>query len=127
MLVAFTPTAGVQMVIAGFLSWLLRANKATSVAVVWISNPITMVPMYWFSYRIGCAILALEPIGRTWWSDLATSPPRWWPAVVFYWSQFVEIAWPLWLGGLVVGLVCAYVTYYTVYHAIRYFRLRRRV
>lgn len=46
MLVAFTPTTGVQMVIAGFLSWLLRANKATSVAVVWISNPITMVPMY---------------------------------------------------------------------------------
>ena len=123
-LVAFTPTAGIQMVIAGFLSWLLRANKATSVAVVWISNPVTIVPMYWYSYRIGCAILTLEPIGHAWWAELATPPPGWWPAVTFYWSQFVEIAWPLWLGGVVVGLVCAYATYYTVYHAIRYARLR---
>ena len=125
MFVAFTPTVGVQMLFAGFLSWLLRANKAVSVAVVWISNPGTMLPIYWYCYRIGCAILALDPIGRPWWAELATPPHGWWSAVTFYWSRFVEIAGPLWLGSFVVGSICAYVTYYAAYHAIRYYRLQR--
>ena len=33
MFVAFTPTFGIQMVLAGFLCWLLRANKAVGIAV----------------------------------------------------------------------------------------------
>ena len=124
-LVAFTPTVGVQMLVAGFLSWLMRANKAVSVAVVWISNPATMIPIYWYCYRIGCAILALDPIGRHWWAELAAPPHGWWAAVKFYWSRFIEIAGPLWLGSFVVGSICGYVTYYAVYHAIRHYRLRR--
>ena len=125
MFVAFTPTFGVQMVLAGFLCWLLRANKAVGIAVVWISNPGTMLPIYWYCYRIGCAVLALDPIGSPWWTELATPPDGWWPAVKFYWSRFIEIAGPLWLGSLVVGAVCAYVTYYVVLHMIRYYRSRR--
>jgi len=124
MFVAFTPTVGVQMLIAGFLSWLLGANKALSVAVVWISNPGTMLPIYWYCYGVGCAILALEPIDRAWWGNLTTPPPGWWPAVTFYWSRFVEIAGPLWLGGCVVGLVCASTTYYLVYRSIQYYRTK---
>jgi uncharacterized protein (DUF2062 family) len=127
MFVAFTPTVGVQMVFAGFLSWLLRANKVVSVAVVWISNPGTMVPIYWYCYRIGCAVLALDPVGRPWWSDLAHPPDRWWPAVAFYWSRLMEIAGPLWLGSSIVGVICGYVTYYVVYHAIRYHRHQNTV
>ncbi len=125
MFVAFTPTVGVQMLIAGFLSWLLRANKAVSLAVVWISNPGTMVPIYWFCYRVGCAVLMLAPTKRDWWTDLASPPRGWWPAVTFYWSRFVEIAGPLWLGGCVVGFVCGWATYYGVYHSIRYYRSGR--
>ncbi len=124
--VAFTPTVGVQMLVAGFLSWLLRANKAVSVAVVWISNPGTMVPIYWYCYRVGCGVLTLDPIGQHWWNDLATPPDGWWPAVRFYWARFIEIAGPLWLGGFVVGFVCAWVTYYLVYHSISFYRRRRR-
>ncbi len=125
MFVAFTPTIGVQMLIAGFLSWVLRANKLVSMAVVWISNPATMLPIYWYCYHIGAAILTLEPIRRAWWGQLANPPPGWWPAVKFYWARFVHIAAPLWLGGCVVGLICAYATYYATYHTIRCYRIRR--
>ena len=125
MFVAFTPTVGIQMVIAGFLSWLLRANKAVSMAAVWISNPATLVPIYWYGYRIGCAVLALDPIGRAWWAELATPPTAWWPAVSFYWSRLLEVAVPLWLGGAIVGLVCGYASYSIVYQAVRLYRLRR--
>lgn len=124
--VAFTPTVGIQMVIAGFLSWLVRANKAVSMAVVWLSNPATMVPIYWYCYHIGCAILTLEPISREWWAGLADPPAEWLPAVSFYWSRLLQIAGPLWLGGTVVGLVCGYATYYVIYHLIFQYRLRRQ-
>ena len=124
MFVAFTPTVGVQMVVAGFLSWLLRANKAVSVAVVWISNPATMIPIYWYCYHIGCAILTLEPIDRVWWAGLTTPPEGWLPAVKFYWSQLVTIAGPLWLGGCVVGIVCGYGSYYAVLRLITTYRSR---
>ena len=70
---------GAQMILAGFLAWMFRANKAVSVAVVWISNPGTMLPIYWYCYRIGSAVLALDPIGRDWWGELAHPPPGWWP------------------------------------------------
>ena len=121
--VALTPTVGVQMVIAGFLSWLLRANKAVSVAVVWISNPGTMVPIYWYCYRIGCAVLRVEPIGHPWWSGLTAPPNGWWPAIHFYWSRLVEVAGPLWLGSFIAGGILAYFTYCAVYRVIRSYRL----
>ncbi|MCP4192313.1 MAG: DUF2062 domain-containing protein [Planctomycetaceae bacterium] len=122
--VAFTPTVGIQMLIAGFLSWLIGANKAVSVAVVWISNPGTMIPMYWYCYGIGCAILTLKPVDRSWWSELTAPPPGWWAAVSFYWSRFLGIAGPLWLGALIVGLVCGYATYYLALRTIEYYRRR---
>ena len=123
--VAFTPTVGLQMVIAGFLSWLLGANKAVSLPMVWISNPATLIPLYWYCYRIGCAILALDPIGHEWWEQLAMPPVGWWAKAHFYWSRFLEIAGPVWLGGCVVGFVCAYASYSIVYRMICYYRKHR--
>ena len=122
--VAFTPTVGFQMLIAGFLSWLINANKALAAATVWISNPGTLVPIYWYCYGIGCAVLATDPIGRGWWQNLAVPPAGWWPTVAFYWSQFVDIAAPLWLGGIAVGLVCGYAGYHALFHTVTYYRAR---
>ncbi len=126
MFVAFTPTVGAQMIIAGFLSWLLRANKAVSVAIVWISNPLTLIPMYWFCYRVGCFILREKP-DPGWWAELGAPPDGWWPAVSFYWTRFLEIATPLWLGCLVVGVVSGYALYYPVYHGVRIYRQRHGI
>jgi uncharacterized protein (DUF2062 family) len=44
--VAFTPTVGIQVIVL-FLTWLLCANKAISLPIVWLSNPATIVPIYW--------------------------------------------------------------------------------
>lgn len=42
-----------QMIPAAILALLLRANLILSVALVWISNPITMLPMMYGCYRLG--------------------------------------------------------------------------
>ncbi|MHB0959524.1 MAG: DUF2062 domain-containing protein [Pirellulaceae bacterium] len=123
--ILFTPTVGFQMMISLLLAWLLKANKAIGVAVVWISNPATMIPIFYPCYLVGRTMLFWEPVSNGWWRQLAQPPPGWWPAVIFYWSRLLEIALPLWLGGIVIGLLVAYPTYYALYYAICSYRMRR--
>ncbi|MGD2172649.1 MAG: DUF2062 domain-containing protein [Gammaproteobacteria bacterium] len=57
---AFIPVP-FQMVIAAAGAILLRANVLVAVPMVWISNPFTMGPLYYFCYLVGAQILQLEP------------------------------------------------------------------
>jgi uncharacterized protein (DUF2062 family) len=123
--VAFTPTVGFQMVITVFLAWLLKANKAVGLPIVWISNPATMVPIYYSCYYVGRSMLGWEPVGEQWWRRFSNPPPGWWPTISSYWSWLMEIATPLWLGSVVIGLLLAYPTYYLLFHIIRVYRIRR--
>lgn len=49
---AWIPTPG-QMMIAAAFALYFRANLPISVALVWITNPLTMTPMFYFAYRLG--------------------------------------------------------------------------
>jgi hypothetical protein len=122
---AFTPTFGFQMLLVVFFAWLLGANKAVGLPIVWISNPATMVLIYYPCYVVGRTLLGREPIRQQWWSELRNPPSGSWSAMEFYWSRLVEVATPLWLGCLVVAICLAIPTYYGVYHSIRLYRLRR--
>ena len=52
LLVAWIPTPG-QMLIAATLAFYFRANLPIAAALVWITNPLTMPPMFYFAYRVG--------------------------------------------------------------------------
>jgi uncharacterized protein len=123
--ITFTPTVGFQTPLVIFCAWLLRANKVIGLPILWISNPATMVPIYYGCYAVGRFVLQVDAIGRRWWNELYRPPDNWWDAVVFYWSRLLHIAGPLWLGSVIVGLLLAYPTYYAVYHAIVRYRLLR--
>lgn len=62
MFCAFIPVP-FQMVIAAVGSIWLRANVLVAVPTVWISNPFTMGPMFYFCYLLGVEMLGLEPEG----------------------------------------------------------------
>ncbi len=122
--VTFTPTIGFQMVLVLFLAWLLRANKAVGLPVVWLSNPATLVPIYWPCYSVGRWMLQTPAIGAGWWSSITHPPAGWAERVTFYWGRFAEVFWPLWVGGLAIGLVTGYVTYYLVNQMVRAYRMK---
>ncbi|CCQ11850.1 hypothetical protein PALB_27510 [Pseudoalteromonas luteoviolacea B = ATCC 29581] len=56
---AFIPVP-FQMVLAAALAIPCRVNLPISVALVWITNPLTMPPIFYVAYLVGAAVLGQE-------------------------------------------------------------------
>jgi len=53
---AFVPVP-LQMIFAAIGAIVLRVNLPISVTLVWITNPLTIPPIYYFAYKVGTWIL----------------------------------------------------------------------
>lgn len=106
-----------QMVIAAAGAIATRVNLPISVALVWITNPLTAPPMYYLSYLVGTWVLGQEANGF----DLD---------VWLDWHSWVDMIAPLFVGGFVCGAVCALIGYLSVqalwrWNLMRQIRQRR--
>lgn len=120
--VTWTPTIGLQMILTVALSWLLGANKLVGVPFVWISNPLTMVPIYGTNTVIGNWLIGGrgEP-----WRALARAVrlrAGFIERMQAWWEATWQIFWPLWTGSILVGLVLATITYFFVRRAVHLYR-----
>jgi uncharacterized protein (DUF2062 family) len=93
--IGFMPILG-QMFIAAAIAIFLRVNLPLSVMGVWISNPLTIAPLYFFVYKVGAWILQL-PIKQ---HNFILS----WE---WFTSEFLTLWKPFLLGSLVCGIVAA--------------------
>lgn len=115
---AFVPMP-FQMIPAAALAIVLRVNLPIAVALVWITNPVTMPPIYYFCYRIGAWLLdtPLDVVKfQISWEWLGTELLRVWK--------------PFLLGSLLVGTVCAAAGYFGMHalwrwHVIREWEKRK--
>ena len=99
---AFIPFP-LQMLVAALLSLWIHSNMALSVGLVWITNPLTIPPIFYFTYKLGCVMLDI-------------------PAADFN----IELSWqwltesmkffilPLLLGSLTAGTILASLSYVTI-------------
>ena len=55
--IAMTPTVGLQMTLVLVIHTLFRANRLAGLVMVYISNPFTLVPIYWLDYMVGSVVL----------------------------------------------------------------------
>lgn len=55
--IAFMPIP-FQMIVAAAFAVLVRVNIPISVTLVWITNPLTMAPIFYSAYLLGCQILS---------------------------------------------------------------------
>lgn len=93
--IAFIPMLA-QMLVAAFFAIWLRVNLPIAVACVWVTNPLTMPPIWFFTYKVGAKILDV-PL-RT--HDFAFS--------LEWLQQEISMIWqPLYVGSLVCGVVAA--------------------
>jgi len=89
-----------QSLLAALLAIATRCNLPLSVSLVWITNPITIPPMFYFAYRLGAWLLGIEV-------EVASINLSWeWVS-----GQFSVIAKPLLLGSLVCGWVAGITGY----------------
>jgi len=121
--VALTPTVGIQMILGAAVAHLLRANRALPVALAWISNPLTMGPLYYFNYRVGLLfITGDEAAGRAFVQTISrvslTHPEAWWDAIVLMAQELWGVAGVLWLGSLIVAGTAGLVAYPLVYRMV---------
>jgi hypothetical protein len=126
--VTWTPTIGLQMVLAFALASLCRANKFVGVPFVWISNPFTFIPIYLPNYLLGSVLLGgqystsrfLDAISRA-----SEFQGGWWPRVQAWWVAIGPIFLPLAIGSLIIGGILGTIAYFVSFYGIRAYRQRR--
>ena len=108
-----------QMLIASFLAIVSRCNLPVAFALVWITNPLTIPPMFYFSYRLGAWLLGTEV-------EITSIE------LSFSWLQANAsiIGYPLLFGSLVCGWVAGVSGFVIVrvlwrFHVIRRWRERK--
>ena len=90
---AFMPIP-MQMLLAAAMAVVLHANLPLSVVLVWISNPVTMPPIFYGAYKLGALLMDIPPrsIG------LDSSLHEIFTDISVIWQ-------PLLLGSLICGVV----------------------
>ncbi len=73
----YTPPLPWQMVIAAILAIYFNANLPISVALVWITNPFTWIPMYYFAYWLGATVLNRDIFSYSSFSSLFSLETVW--------------------------------------------------
>ena len=109
MFIAITPTVGIQMILVLLLAAVTRPlfyfNRAAALVTVYVSNPVTMVPLYWFNYKVGTLFYS----SRLGWGDFQQLRALgWWDALIWV---FVEIGAPLIVGSLLTATIAGILTY----------------
>ncbi len=117
--VAFIPTPG-QTLIAAVLAVLLRCNLPLSVGLVFLTNPVTMPPIFYMAYKIGALIIDV-PV-----SEMEFELSSHWL------SNSLGAIWqPFLLGCLICGLFAGSLGYVVVsqlwrWHVARQWHARKR-
>jgi uncharacterized protein (DUF2062 family) len=92
-----------QMVVAAFFAVRVKANLALSVALVWISNPLTMPPIFYGEYLLGAWIL-----------DIPISTFEYEFSLGWLKLKLIEIGIPLYFGSIITAVTFSLVGYYLV-------------
>jgi uncharacterized protein (DUF2062 family) len=116
---AFMPVP-IQMLLAALASILLRVNIILAVTLVWITNPVTIPPIFFFTYSVG-----------TWILGAPVNPAAFEPTLEWFWSRFADIWQPLVLGSVLVGGVVSLAAYGLIHllwrmHVLRHWQRRRQ-
>lgn len=105
---AFVPLPS-QMIMSAGLAIMFGVNLPLSVALVWVSNPITMPVLFYFAYKIGAAILGTPT--HAFHFELSWQ---------FIMEQMHTIGPPFLLGCMICAVVSALIGYFGIKGLWRY-------
>lgn len=91
-----------QMLLAAIFALLWSANISLAVILVWITNPLTMGPIFYVCFKLGTHILNTPEFNVN--SE--------WTLKLIY-DQLFIIWKPLWLGCLIIGILMSTLSFYS--------------
>ena len=135
--VGWLPIVGIQMAVAIVVCQFARANKLVPIFPIWLTNPVTIIPVYSFNYWVGWKIVGGPPLADlvVVLGKMATPPDPvpgtgrmelWWEGIRNALHELLAMGWdmqlPLWLGCVIVGTALALPSYYLTFHFVESFR-----
>jgi len=133
--IAWTPTMGFQMLLVLLLAPTFRANAAVGLPTVWVSNPVTMVPLFFGNYWVGQKILLLfanrPQLDYSQVQEKLTRYPSFGNILsqideAQFWHKVVDFIWQfgleLWIGSVLIGMLVAGLGYFSSYKFIVWYR-----
>ena len=109
---AFLPVP-IHILLAGMLAVTFSANILLSLLVIWVNNPITIVPIFYFTYKLGASIIGVE------------MDPEFEFSFVYLMDNFWSATLALWVGGLITSTVASTLGYFSVISIYKYKALKR--
>ncbi|MBI5026425.1 MAG: DUF2062 domain-containing protein [Nitrospirae bacterium] len=108
--IGMSPFFGFHTIGAFALAWLLRLNKFAAVVGVYITNPLTIIPIYTFSLWFGAKLTGMEEI----------LPDIDWNQMTFIYllDKLSPLILPFFVGTTVLGLISAAASYYIIHKAV---------
>ncbi len=109
-----------QMIPAAFFAVVCRANLPLSIVGVWVTNPLTMLPMMFAAYQMGAVMLGhplatLNDVGllmQVLWLEVLNLLG--WYIAPSQWPVTTLSFWPLLLGSVLLGLILGGIGYAVV-------------
>lgn len=111
--IAFSPAYGLHIVLVALCTWLFGLNFVALLAGAFINNPWTVVPILGMTYWTGALLLGRTDTPTFNWHDLSFSN---------IYQQILPYAVPFALGGLVLSVIGALLSYPAAYLLIMKYR-----
>ena len=109
---AFLPVP-IHILLAGILAVTFSANLLLSLLVIWVNNPITIVPIFYFTYKLGASIIGVE------------MDPEFEFSFGYLMDNFWSATLALWVGGLITSITASTLGYFSVISIYKYKALKR--
>lgn len=135
-LIGWMPFFGMQMALSILLCHLLRANKLVPLIPVWLTNPVTFVPINTVNYWVGWKLVGGPPLSTVVkMLERIAFPPTvagmgwiesWWECFKASLHDLLAMGWgmlfPFCLGSFIVGMILAVVSYFVTRRFVAAFR-----
>jgi len=135
--IAYMPPVGIHILLLLPLCFLLRANKFVAITCVWISNPLTFIPIYYPNYLLGRWVLAIfrsssgmdrSQAEAMFKSFLSAGRVMQDFHKAKFWRElgdfFMQVGLEMTIGGIIIGGIVAGCSYWVTYRTIVWYRLR---
>ncbi|MBF0518108.1 MAG: DUF2062 domain-containing protein [Nitrospirae bacterium] len=109
--IGFSPLYGIHTVLGLIAAWAFKLNKASLITGVYLSNPVTIVPIYtfgtWFGIKITGSTASISDFNL---KGLTLSNIE---------NTLESLLWPFIIGNTVLSVLVGVISYAILYHILK--------